>query len=99
MQVDLNSAMVKLEKAVVDNFEMTRTSKVDQEWLESTIDKYYNKDKSTMPYYIVDYADSLIADLPYRVNSKGSKGVSESTVKKYKTIRNKLENFERFSKP
>ena len=39
---------------------------------------YYNKDKPTTPEYLVGYADSLIKDLPYRVNRKGEKVVSDS---------------------
>jgi len=98
MQIDLNASMMKLESFVLGKFEEIDSRKVNKEWLEFIIESYYNKDKPSASNFLVDYADSLIKDLPYRVNIKGEKGVSESTVKKYRTIRNKLEGFERFSK-
>ena len=78
MQLELNFEMFDLEKFVLEKFEVLNTRKVNKEWLENIVAFYYNKDKPTTPEYLVGYADSLIKDLPYRVNRKGEKVVSDS---------------------
>ncbi|AHW61783.1 hypothetical protein FH5T_08240 [Draconibacterium orientale] len=69
-------------------------AEIDGTWLEHTIDEINNKKEKTDLDRLVNYCDYFIGSLPIKVQRNGKQGVSEITIKKYKTVKNKLSAFE-----
>lgn len=67
---------------------------IDGLWLEKTIDEINNKKEKTDLDRLVNYCDYFIQSLPIKVQKNGTQGVSEITIKKYRTVKNKLASFE-----
>lgn len=69
-------------------------------WLEHTINNFFNRVEETDLNLFVKYGEHFIDGLAHRKNTaKGnSLGVAESTVKKYRSVLNKIRRFEKYRK-
>lgn len=82
------------------NIDYAKGTIISSNWLKESINKFFNRNEETDLDLFVHYGRYFIENLPNRVNqSKGTKlGVEPSTVKKYKTVINKIEGFEKYRK-
>ena len=71
---------------------------IDGNWLGDCIDEYLGNTPTKELEYLAEYTQYYIDNLKYIVNKRGGQGVSESTVKKRKTIQRKLVKFELLQK-
>ena len=92
----IKSSLKKLESFIIDNFNSDNSKGVviDGDWLGLEIDRFFGRQEPEALDYLVEYGNSFVEKLPYRVTSKGKKGVSKDTVTKYKTIVLKLKSFQ-----
>jgi integrase len=93
---NLKSKLVDLEAYVLKQFHADEKKglKIDGDWLEKTIDKFHDRVEPEALDYLIPYGEHYVTRLPYKVTPKGKKGVDESTIKKYKTIVEKLRGFQ-----
>jgi integrase len=96
----IKSNLKKLEGFVIEcyNTDNSKGILIDGEWLTVVIDRFHGREAPKELDYLVEYGESFIEKLPYRVTAKGNRGVDKSTVTKYKTIVLKLRSFEKSSK-
>lgn len=95
---NLSTQLRKLESCVFDKLnEESNPDFIDGEWLQKNIDVFFNRIKKDTNelLYLISYGEHFISNLEYKVTQKGRKGVSISTRKKYRTIVNKLIEFEK----
>lgn len=71
---------------------------LDGEWLSTVIDSHFGRKAPEQLDYLTTYAQHFVDGLPYKVTEVGGLGVSLSTQKKYKSILNKLKDFEAHKK-
>lgn len=89
---DLNQLSVAIFETL--NKAQTKGEIIDKNWLEGAINEHFNRTPVRDLEYLTNYAAHFIEQLPTKVSDRGSLGVKTSTVKKYKTILGKLEEFE-----
>jgi integrase len=70
---------------------------VSGDWLMSIIDQHFERNDASNLELLTEYGEKFILDLKYKVTEGGKSGVSVSTEKKYRTIVNKLIDFEAYS--
>lgn len=95
---NLTSKLRKLETHVLDEVNEANSIglDIDGNWLQKTIDLHFNKSEIVHLDYLTEYGEYFIKNLKYKVNKKtGSKGVSRATEKKYRTVVNKLLDFDK----
>jgi integrase len=91
--VDLGNDIEKrCNSAISNGIEITG------EWLQEQINLYNGIKKNTDPDRLVNHFQSYIDYLPYKRQSNKNTSVSEGTIKKYKTIKNKVLAFEQHTK-
>lgn len=91
----------KLETFVIEKLNNINDLEViTGDWLQNCIDAFFNRIKKDTNelHYLVPYGEYFISNLEYKITQKGKKGVSKSTQKKYRTIVNKLIEFEKYRK-
>lgn len=96
LRADLKKLVVTIEKKL--NEANSKGIEIDGNWLQEQIDLAHNKKKKTDLDRLANYFQYYIDSLPYKVYPKGKRGVSDSTIKKYKSIKNKIEAFEAYKK-
>jgi len=67
-------------------------------WLEEQINEIQNKPKENEPDRLINHFQTYIDNLPTNRTGNKKKPVKPSTITKYKTIRNKLIEFEKYRK-
>lgn len=72
--------------------------KLSSGWLKQRIDRFNNQDATHEEDGLIEYMDYLIETLPSRVGSNGKVGIKHITIKKYTTVRNKISDFEKYTK-
>ncbi|WP_313098738.1 phage integrase SAM-like domain-containing protein [Epilithonimonas sp.] len=97
---NLKSSLQKLEVFVLEEYnqDFAKGAEINHEWLENKIDVFNGRVEPDQKEYLVAYGEYYIEQLPYGVSPKGKKGVSERSVKKYRTIVNKLIDFQLYKK-
>ncbi|WP_340114854.1 phage integrase SAM-like domain-containing protein [Maribellus mangrovi] len=85
---------LKAQLGIKLNEAISAGNEIDGLWLEKSIDEVNNKKEKTDLDRLTNYCDYFIESLPDKVYKNGKHGVSESTIKKYTTIKNKLSAFE-----
>lgn len=90
----------KLEGFILEQYNKDNSKGTDitSDWLQTKIDLFFNRKEIENLDYLVNYYEYYLQNLPYKVTDKGKKGVSSSTLKKYKTIQNKIKAFEKYRK-
>ena len=71
---------------------------INSEWLNDTIKSFFNQSEDVDFNYFVDYAEYFHKNLKNKVQKTGVTGVTIATEKKYRTIINKVKDFEIYKK-
>ncbi len=96
LKTDLDDLCTKLEQKY--NLATSLGSEINGNWLQDTIDDILNKKKRTDLDRLTNYFQYYIDCLPNKVDTKGRRGVSKTTVTKYSTILTKIKDFEKNQK-
>lgn len=96
LKTDLDDLCRKIEEKL--NLATSQGSEINGNWLQDTIDEALNKKKRTDLDRLTNYFQYYIDSLPNKVDTKGRRGVSKSTLTKYTTIQNKITEFEKHQK-
>lgn len=87
-----NNIEVRLNNSVSDGIE------INGYWLQKQIDEIQNKRKEDEPDRLINHFQAYIENLSTKQNNKKKKPISPATIQKYKTIKNKLVDFEKHRK-
>ena len=72
---------------------------INSDWLNESIEDYFNPVEKADLNYLVNYFDHYIEELKIKTNEKtGELGASKPTITKYTTIKKKIETFEKKTK-
>lgn len=71
---------------------------INANWLESVINDFFNQSNKTDLNYLSDFAEYVIQSLSNKVLANGKTGVTENTKKRYRTIANKILEYEKAKK-
>lgn len=71
---------------------------INSDWLQTAIKTYLNQNTNVDFNYFSDYAKYFYDNLENKVLKSGKTGVTGATIRKYKTIRNKILEFEKYKK-
>ena len=93
----IKSDLKRLEGFIIDNYNSDNSAgvSIDGDWLSLKIDKFHGRAVPKDLDYLVEYGESFIEKLPYKVTVNGKKGVSKASMTKYKTIVLKIKGFEK----
>ena len=100
---NLNSKLRKLEIFIIDSFNEANSEgvEINGDWLNYCIDSHFKRlpttDLDRLTVFGEDFLKGLL-NKTYRKGGKNVKGVSIGTKKKYRTIVNKLIEFEKYRK-
>jgi len=93
-QTEINTELNKIENHILNTFNSVNIETINNEWLQTQIDYYYNppkkQQKKNAPTDLINYIDFYI---DYRKNE-----ITKSTLKKIKVIKALLIRFEAFRK-
>lgn len=90
-QTKINNELNKIENYILNEFNSVSADSVNKDWLQALIHNYYNPPKQNkIPINLIDYIDFYIE---YRKNE-----LKETSIKKFKVIKHKLERFETYRK-
>lgn len=96
LKTDLDKLKTEIEtkknNAVANGIEITSF------WLQEKINEFQNKPKDNEPDRLINHFQTYIDNLPTNRKGKKKKPVTPSTITKYKTIKNKLIEFEKYRK-
>ena len=96
LKTDLDDLCTKIEQNY--NAAIAQRTEINGNWLQNAIDTILNKKKKTDLDRLTNYFQYYIDNLPHKVDSKGRKGVTRSTLTKYNTILIKIKDFEKHLK-
>lgn len=96
LKTDLDKLRTQIEQKL--NQATTQGVEIDGNWLQITIYDILNTKQKSDVGRLTNYFQHYIDNLPNRVDSKGRRGVTQSTLTKYKTILLKVQNFEAYQK-
>lgn len=96
LKIDLDDLCTKVEQKY--NLATSTGSEINGDWLQDAIDEILNKKKRTDLDRLTNYFQYYIDSLPNKVDSKGRRGASKSTITKYTTILSKIKDFEKHQK-
>lgn len=96
LKTDLDDLCTKIEQRL--NIATTQSIEINGDWLQDSIDEILNKKKKNDLDRLSNYFQFYIDSLPNKVDSKGRRGVSNSTLTKYNTILSKIKDFEKHQK-
>jgi integrase len=96
LQNDLNA----LKSTVLNTFNTDYANGViiDSNWLNNVINSFFEQDVNEDLNLLLDFAEYYLKNLSNKVQRNGNTGVSTSTIKKYKTVVQKIKDFEKHSK-
>jgi integrase len=100
---DLKNLTITLEKLRVKISEKTNDAVekgvfIDGNWLLNQIDEHFNKRDKVDLDQLVNYFNFYIESLYFKNRPNGEVGLSERTIQKYKTIKEKIVSFEKHKK-
>lgn len=96
LKTDLDNLKNKIETRL--NNAASKGVEISGQWLEDQINEIQNKSIDKELNRLVNHFQTYIDNLPYKRDNKGKKAVTEATIKKYTSIKNKLVNYEKYSK-
>lgn len=96
LQNDLND----LSSHVLNSFNNSYANGVliNSEWLNDVVMSFFNQNEDIDFNYFVDYAEYFHKNLKNKIQKNGVTGVTIATEKKYRTIINKVKEFEKHQK-
>src|SRR5690554_2617993 len=71
---------------------------IDSDWLRNTINGFFDQNEDTDFNYLIDYVNYFVENLKNSVQPNGKMGATKATINKYRTIVNKLKEFETYKK-
>jgi integrase len=71
---------------------------INTDWLNTSLKTFLNQNTNVDFNYFTDYAKYFYDNLENKVLKSGKTGVAGATIRKYKTIRNKIQDFEKYKK-
>ncbi len=96
LKADLDQLKVNVLEAY--NSAVKENVIIDGNWLGSTIDKINNNTPTSNDDLLVHYCQSYINHLPSKVGINGVVGVTANTMKKFPTLKKRIEEFQKHSK-
>ena len=95
-KVNLQNKLNSLYSLILNRFNDSYASGIiiNSDWLETLIKNYFEQNDETDFNYFTDYAEYYRVNLNSKVLKNGNTGVKEGTIKKCKTIINKVSDFE-----
>ncbi len=95
-QKNLKVKLEKLKVQILENLnEIENGVEISGDWLQNQIDLFAGKIKTTDKDVLVNCIQDYIDYLPRKKQTNGKRGVTLSTIKKYKTLKVKIENFQK----
>jgi len=94
LKTDLQSLATEIEKRL--NVATSSGVDITGEWLQQQIDSIQGKVKTTDYDRLVNCIQGYVDYLPKKKLSNGKRGATIGTIKKYKVLINKIEQFEKF---
>lgn len=94
LKTDLQSLATEIEKRL--NIATATGGEITGDWLQQQIDSIQGKVKTTDYDRLVNCIQGYVDYLPKKKLSKGKRGATIGTIKKYKVLINKIEQFEKF---
>lgn len=93
---EFTNKLNKLKIFILDQVNTANSigEEITNKWLLDKIDFHFNRNQIVEIEYLTTYGDKFVDELQFKVSQNNKKGVSDSTKKKYKTIVNKLKNYE-----
>lgn len=93
---EFTNKLNKLKIFILDQVNAANSigEEITNKWLLDKIDFHFNRNQIVEIEYLTTYGDKFVDELQFKVSQNNKKGVSDSTKKKYKTIVNKLKNYE-----
>ncbi len=80
------------------NIATAESIEINGDWLQNQIDSITNKKSKTDSDRLSSYIQSYAENLPFKEFPNGKQGVVPATIGKYKTLKIKIENFEKYMK-
>ncbi len=95
-QKNLKVKLEKLKIQIEENLnEIEKGFEISGDWLQKQIDLFHGKVKTTDKDLLNNCIQDYIDYLPRKKLRNGKKGVALSSIKKYKTLKIKIENFQK----
>ena len=88
----LNSLSSRLKEKLNDA--TTSGINIDGKWLQKQIDDIQNRKQETDLDLLVNYFQYYIDNLPFKTQRNNTQGVTERTIKKYRTVKKKITQYE-----
>jgi len=99
-KVNLQNKLNDLKSYVLNAFNdvFSNGGYITSDWLENTIKTFLNQNTNIDYRYFTDYAYYFYENLGNKVLKSGKTGVEKGTIKIYKTVINKILEFEKYKK-
>ena len=94
LRIDLKKLSTEIETRL--NVATSSGEEITGDWLQQQIDSIQGKVKTTDYDRLVNCIQGYVDYLPKKKLSKGKRGATIGTIKKYKVLINKIEQFEKF---
>lgn len=95
-QKNLKVKLEKLRTTISENLnEVEKGTEITGDWLQNQIDLYAGKIKTTEIDLLTNCIQDYIDYLPRKKQRNGKRGVTLSTIKKYKTLKVKIDDFQK----
>jgi integrase len=95
-QKNLKVKLEKLKTTISENLnEVEKGMEITCDWLQNQIDMFAGKIKTTEKDLLTNCIQDYIDYLPRKKQRNGKRGVTPSTIKKYKTLKVKIDNFQK----
>ena len=97
---NLQNNLNKLSTYILNDFNEVYSNGgiINSDWLQTSIKTFLNQNTNVDFNYFSDYAKYFYDNLENKVLKSGKTGVTGATIRKYKTIRNKILEFEKYKK-
>lgn len=96
LKTDLSKLATSIEESL--NTAITKGEEITGDWLQNQIDEIQGKQKKTDLDRLSNYIQNYVDNLKYKEYPNGKSGAAKGTYLKYQTIKNKIEDFEKYSK-
>jgi integrase len=99
-KLNLQNKLNDLRSSVLNDFNEVYSNGgiINSDWLQTVIRTFLNQNTNVDFRYFSDYAKYFYDNLGNKVLKSGKTGVTGATIRKYKTIRNKILEFEKYKK-
>lgn len=95
-QKNLKVKLEKLKTTISENLnEVEKGMEITGDWLQQQLDMFAGKIKTTEKDLLTNCIQDYIDYLPRKKQRNGKRGVTSSTIKKYKTLKVKIDDFQK----